>query len=65
MEGSQETSGCNIFIHQIPRFELNGTDKVCNVKRLHICLHIKVSIPNCRNIELAGSRQGKSILSNM
>ena len=62
MEGSQETSGCNIFIHQIPRFELNGTDKV---KRFHICLHIKVSIPNCRNIELVGSRQGKSILSNM
>ena len=32
MEGSQETSGCNIFIHQIPPFELNGTDKVCNVE---------------------------------
>ena len=44
-----------IFVfYQIPLLESNGIDKVHR-----ICLHIKLYIPNYRNIELLGSRPGK------
>ena len=56
MEGSQETSGCNIcFLNQIPLFQLNNIDMVCKVE-----LYVKIFIPYYKKIELVGNRQSKT-----